>query len=59
MQEAEQLLAKREVEEILNEFFGDRPIPERTAKAKELISDERRYMCSADTVVSVLSPEVA
>ena len=57
MQEAEQL--HDEIDEILNEFFGDRPIPERTAKAKELISDERRYMCSADTVVSVLSPEVA
>jgi hypothetical protein len=54
MQEAEQLLAEREVEEILNEFFGDRPIPERTCGVdkRHLIWDERRYMGMDDTVVS-------
>lgn len=50
-----------EVDEIIAEFFGDRPIPERTCGVdkRHLIYDERRYMGSADTVVSVLSPEVA
>ena len=54
MQEEKQLLAKREVEEILNEFFGDRPIPERTAKAKHLIRSDDMVTSVADTVVSLV-----
>ena len=61
MQEAEQLKQElqAEVEQILNEFFGDKLIPERTCGVdkRHLIYDNERYMSPRD-MTSSFSPVV-